>query len=155
MEITLRKFAESDLATFEKWLKLPQVARWYTDGEAWLAEVQGKEYQWISHFVAICGGKAIGFCQYYEYKRGGEDFHGDINVDGVYSIDYMIGEPQYLMLGLGKAIVVELVKKVFSETDANKIIVKPDEHNLASRKTLLSAGFIYDSKNELYLLSRA
>ena len=104
----------------------------------------------MEHFIVVCDGKDIGFCQCYEYKLSGEDWHGDIELDGTYSIDYMIGARDYLKKGIGTKIINLLVKHLFETTSAKRIIVQPDEDNKASCNTLLSAGFTYDEENELY-----
>lgn len=74
-----------------------------------------------------------------------------MNVDDTYSIDYLIGETDYLGCGLGKSIVKHLVEEIRETTDAAKIIVQPEPGNKASRNTLLSAGFLYDKKMMCFL----
>jgi RimJ/RimL family protein N-acetyltransferase len=48
--------------------------------------------------------------------------------------------------------VLAAVSKITSLTDADKIIVKPDEANTVSCRTLLSAGFTYDNINRIYVM---
>ena len=73
-----------------------------------------------------------------------------MEVKNTYSIDYLIGETSYLGQGLGKSIVLQLLNKIQNETRAEKVIVQPDIKNKASRNTLLSAGFLYDTENDVY-----
>ncbi len=151
MELVLRKFCDNDISLFEKWLAEDYIAKWYNPAFEWLDEI-AQQYCWIQRFIAECHSKPIGFCQYYEYKKGKEDWHGEIDITKAYSIDYLIGERNYLNKGLGKELVLAVVSKVISLTDADKIIVKPDEDNTVSCRTLLSAGFTYDNANKIYVI---
>ncbi|MEG0357560.1 MAG: GNAT family N-acetyltransferase [Christensenellaceae bacterium] len=98
-------------------------------------------------------GKPIGFCQYYDYKNGGESWHGDTEIEGAYSIDYMIGETEFLRKGYGKLIINALIEKIKAHGNAIRIIVQPEQENKASCGTLLSCGFTYDEKNEIYIMN--
>lgn len=90
----------------------------------------------------------MGFCQYYRYQLGGENWHGSLPLAGTYSIDYLIGESEYLGKGLGRAMVGQLMGRIRKEPE---VIVQPDPRNRASCGLLLSAGFTYDEKNKLFL----
>lgn len=151
MEIILRKFCDEDINLFEKWLAEDYIAKWYAPSRDWLDEI-AQRYCWIQRFIAEYDSKPIGFCQYYEYKKGKEDWHGEIDTDKAYSIDYLIGERDYLNKGFGREVVLAVVSKIASLPDADIIIVKPEDENTASCRTLLSAGFIFDNINEIYIM---
>lgn len=155
-EITFRPFTDQDLALFISWLSMPHVSPWYSPSEDWINELTERKttYDWITHFIVACDGKPIGFCQYYPYDKGGETWHGNLDITDTYSIDYMIGDPNYLKKGLGKAIATKLTKIIFSDTDAKVIIVQPEAENAASRHTLSSSGYTYDKTNDLYLITK-
>lgn len=155
--IALRAFQDSDLTLFEDWLSRPHVAAWYGDPLEWIVEVKNRhgDFEFLHHFIAEVDGKPIGFCQFYEYARGGEDWHGDLDVAGVYSIDYLIGETAYLGKGLGAVIVGALVERIGERPDARRIIVQPEPENEASCGALLSNGFSFDSAHALYVLDLA
>lgn len=153
-EIETREMVESDVPLFQKWLYLPHVAKWYHDQEDWLEEVSGKEeFDFIKHFIIENDGHPIGFCQYYEYVKGGEIWQGDINTDGIYSIDYLIGETEYLGKGYGKKAIALLIEKIMPLPGAKGIIVQPETENKASCNTLLSCGFRYDAKNDIFIMA--
>lgn len=139
-----------------KWLAEPHVLQWYHDPEAWISEIEGRrgEYSFIRHFIVEEEGIPFAFCQYYDYSKGGESWHGSFPSDGAYSIDYMIGEPSFLSKGYAPRIIEALSALVFSETAARSIIVQPEEGNLKSRRALLAAGYLYDSANDLYFVRR-
>lgn len=152
--ITLRLFQEEDIELFKRWLKQDYVLKWYEHPDSWIKEVSEEEFSWIHHFIVECDGVAIGFCQYYDYSLGGETWHNHIVLDHTYSIDYLIGDPEYIGKGLGTKIIRILTERIFRETDAKLIIVQPEADNHASCRTLLSAGYDYDNDNALYFIKR-
>lgn len=152
--IALREMEDTDLNLFKKWVYAPHVAKWYEEPLSWIDEIEKRkgEFNWIHHFIAEYDGIPVGFCQYYEYKRSGETWHGDAEVEGAYSIDYMIGDPNFLGRGLSKTIVNELIAKIRLHPDANRVIVQPEPENVRSCGLLLSSGFRFDSQNEIYVM---
>ncbi len=70
---------------------------------------------------------------------------------GSYSIDYMIGESNYLRNGFGKMIVAELTNRIALHSDAKRIVVQPESENKASCGLLLSCGFVLDMEKEIYV----
>lgn len=136
------------------WLHQDYVAKYY-DYEAWMNELEDRSsYSFISHFIVEEGGVPIGFCQYYDYSLGGESWHGDFDITGCYSIDYMIGNPSFLGRGYGVKIIKALCSEVFSKTSASCIIVQPEKDNHKSRGALVSSLFSYDEKNDIYFIRR-
>lgn len=153
--LALRTFEEWDLPTVRRWLALPHVAKWYTEPQDWLYELEHRkdEFRWLHHFIAEADGVPFGFCQYYEYRMGGESWQGDLPVGGSYSIDYLIGEPSLLGRGLGKWMILQLVRRVRAQTGAARILVQPEPENAASCRALASAGFHFDAANGVYVLT--
>lgn len=157
MNIDLRPFADGDLPRFAQWLHRPHVAPWYTPVGDWLYEVEnrGGEYAFICHFIIQAGGEPVGFCQYYPYWMGGEDWHGNLPLGGTYSIDYLIGEPEALRRGYGVQAIRLLTRAVFALPDAVRVIVQPEAENAASRAALTAAGYRFDAENGVFILQRA
>ncbi|MEA4987141.1 MAG: GNAT family N-acetyltransferase [Anaerovorax sp.] len=151
--IMLRGLNDNDIALFKKWLYTPHVAAWYHDPLDWIDEIEKRNsnFSWLNHFIVEYEDKPIGFCQYYEYFNSGETWHGDIEVSGTYSIDYMIGEIEYLGKGFGKQIIGALIAKIKIHENAKRVIAQPEPENKASCKTLLSCGFEFDNENEIYI----
>ncbi len=153
--IILRDLEDTDVPLFKKWLYVPHVAIWYHDPLDWIEEVEKRknEYIWLHHFIAELDGKQIGFCQYYEYYNSGENWHGNSEIKGTYSIDYMIGEIDYLRKGFGKEIIMQLIERIKAHNNAKRIIVQPETDNKASCNTLLSCGFLFDEENEIFTMN--
>ncbi len=154
-KIILRELKDKDVPMFKKWLYEPHVAKWYHDPKDWIEEVEKRnsDYKWLHHYIVETEGVPIGFCQYYEYFNSDEEWHGNTEISGTYSIDYMIGEFSYLRKGIGKAIIKELIEKIKSHDNAKRIIVQPEPENKSSCNTLLSYGYHFDEANEIYLIN--
>lgn len=151
-QIVLREFKDSDIKLFKIWLYTPHVEKWYENPLSWIDEIEkrNKEYSWIHHFIVECEGKPIGFCQYYEYCNSEETWHGNTEIDGTYSIDYLIGDTNYIRKGLSKEIISSLISKIKLCDNAKLIIVQPESDNSASCRALLSSKFNFDPENKIY-----
>jgi len=159
--LKIRALNDDDVQLMENWLNKEHIKKWYEVPDLcsiddWLSEIKGRnnEFKYISHFIALWGQNPIGFCQYYKCEDIEDDWYGDTPLYGTYSIDYLIGEEAYLGKGLGKSIISLLVKVVFSFAKSERIIVQPDEDNKASCNSLLSNGFTFDTKNNIYILTK-
>ena len=151
--IKLKVFRDEDIGLYKKWLYTTHVAKWYHEPLDWIDEIEKRnsEFLWLHHYIVEYEDKPIGFCQFYEYYNSGETWNGNIDVDGTYSIDYMIGELNYLGKGLGKQIIRALVSKISYHNNAKRIIVQPEKENKASCGVLRSCGFEFDNQNEIYI----
>lgn len=147
----IREFTDQDTELMKKWLQRPHVSEWYNP-EEWLEEIELRktEFEFIHHFIVKINDKPIGFCQYYDYSKGNEDWHGTFPVDGCYSLDYLIGEKESLGKGYGPKIVKLLTDIITDKTSSKCIIVQPEKDNIKSRRTLLSANYSYDEKNDVF-----
>lgn len=152
--ISTRPMAVADLALFKKWLSTPHVAKWYHDPLDWIAEIEQQDtaFHWIHHYMVEHNHRPIGFCQYYACADSDEPWAGYTAMGGSYSIDYMIGETDCVGKGFGKKIVLVLIEKIKTHSDAKRIVVQPETENQASCGVLLSCGFVYDTEKDIYLL---
>lgn len=152
--ITVRPMKTADLTVFHQWLYTPHVAKWYQDPLSWIAEVEQQDafFNWIHHYIVEQNERQIGFCQYYACLDSEEPWGGYTEMGGSYSIDYMIGEIDYIGKGIGKEIVVLLIEKIKQHNDAKRVVVQPESQNKASCGVLLSCGFQYDKEKDIYVL---
>ena len=136
----LRPLTDDDLPLLRHWLEKPHVRTWFEHPDHWLREARQRrtEFAWIRHFIALCGQTPVGFCQYYPYARGGENWHGSVPVDGSYSIDYLVGDETSLRRGLGARMVLALIRILRDVPDAPRVSVRPDP--------------AYDADNQLFIL---
>lgn len=150
--VILRPFTVNDLPILKKWLYQDYILKWFEHPESWLGETENKngEFDFIHHFIVMYGGIPIGFCQYYDCYFAQEEWY-EITSPGVtFSIDYLIGEPGCLRMGLGKAIIGELGRMVLEDAHGVEIIVQPDTKNKASCGVLEAAGYRFCEKQGYY-----
>lgn len=153
-QISSRIFKDEDIPILTKWLNKEYIKKWYKNPEDWLTEIRGRhqDYVWIHHFIVMNNDLPIGFCQYYDCydAKNLEDWYVVNKPNDTFSIDYLIGNEDYLKKGYGKAIVNFLTEKIREEENGNKIIVQPEKKNLCSNNVLIANGYIFDSKNNYY-----
>ena len=149
-QLTLRPFFDDDMALMERWLYAGHVKPWYEHPLDWLKELQERRgaFSFITHMIAEIDGRPIGFCQYYDcyHSRQYEDWGMEITMpDEVFSIDYLIGEPENLRRGYAKTMIGLMLDKLRA-LGAKTVIVLPDNKNTASNRALESSGFTWDGK---------
>ncbi len=152
-KISFRPFQDKDVALFTSWLHKDYIMKWYRDPGDWVTEINGRhdEYAWIHHFMVMDCETPIGFCQYYDCydAKDLEDWY-TVTKRGTYSIDYLIGNEEYLGKGYGKEIIRALTGHIKDTEDAREIVVQPDEDNDASTGVLLANGYVYDKQRKYY-----
>lgn len=147
--LELRLLCDNDLPLVEKWLNTDYVKRWYeipSEGffiSDWLHEIseREKDFKWITYLIAMYQNRPIGMCLHYKSINSIDEDFGSLVLDNAYSIDYLIGEKEYIGKGLGKKLVNLLVDRIFSFEDAQIVTADINIENMASRGTLLSCGF--------------
>lgn len=153
-KIALRPFQDTDIPMFAAWLRQDYVLKWYEDPESWLTEINGRhdKYFWIHHFIVTCGEMPIGFCQYYDCcdAKDLEDWYTVIHRCDMCSIDYLIGNEEYLGKGYGKELVHALTEYIKDNVNVHEIIVQPDEANHASIGVLLANNYVFDQQSKYY-----
>jgi aminoglycoside 6'-N-acetyltransferase len=156
---TFRRVVRSDFPLLQRWLSNPHVARWWNHefspeaverdfGPGVDGEEPGEDY------LAFMGGEAIGLIQfsrfedYPEYVAEVEDV---LPVPaGAVSVDYLIGDVSLIGRGLGRAMLVAFVERIWvEEPTATCILVPVNSANVASWKALLAAGFHLAGRGEM------
>ena len=146
-QISLEKITEEDIFLIEQWLQKECIKKWYDPIDEWINELKNRngEYSFIKHFIVKYNSTKIGFCQYYDCFDAQELWYKIDKQKYTYSIDYLIGEENYLNKGYGKEIIRQLIEKIKIK-DGKEIIVQPDMENERSNKILLANGFEYNKK---------
>jgi RimJ/RimL family protein N-acetyltransferase len=151
-EVNLCPLTDDDIAIMKVWLNKDHIRKWYEEPESWLHEIneRNREFSFIHHFIVKSQKMPFGFCQYYKCADSDEEVYRPFPKEGTYSIDYLIGEEDFLGKGFGKAVVNELVKVIFQLPDSKIIVVQPETENTKSCNTLKANGFLFDDKNQVY-----
>jgi len=150
--LNLRVLQDTDVEKLKIWLYKDHILKWYHDTDDWLKEIKqrSREFSFLHHFIVYKGDEPIGFCQYYDCFEAKELWYSVESRGEVFSIDYLIGEDNYLRKGFGKQIIKLLIDEISNENENFEIIVQPETENTASNKTLLANGFIYDEYKQYY-----
>jgi len=150
-QVNLERILEEDVILIEQWLQKEYVKKWYDPTNEWINEIKNRdvEYSFIKHFIVKINSIKVGFCQYYDCFDAKELWYRTNKQNYTYSIDYLIGEENYLNKGYGKEIIRQLIEKVKTE-GGKEIIVQPDIGNVRSNKILLANGFEYLEKKEYF-----
>jgi aminoglycoside 6'-N-acetyltransferase len=145
--------SEADLRLFLKWMTDPQTMK-YWDGmsEHYTYErVLGKYRAHIGEGVCPCiieyEGTPIGYFQFYpvdarEYELP-EDLYARFTggVQPVYGIDMFLGETQYRDRGIGTQSLRLLMKALFSDYQAQLLLIDPKVHNARAIRCYRKCGF--------------
>lgn len=151
-KLRLRALLDQDLPLLKTWLSRPHVAKYYENPDDWLAEISGRdgEYSFIKHFIVESDGRPVGFCQYYDcfYGQGYEDWYEAPKPGELFSIDYLLSEPEYLGKSYGKKIVGLLTELIRGISGAKGVIEKPEADNRPSQGVLEANR--YQKQGDLY-----
>jgi RimJ/RimL family protein N-acetyltransferase len=151
-ELLLRPVADADINRLEKWLNKEHILKWYHDADEWLSEIKERNgaFAFLNHFIVSADEIPIGFGQWYDCFDAKEKWYKVEKPNEIFSIDYFIGEENYLRKGYGKAIVKALVELIKRQQSDARIVVQPEAENTASGKALLANGFAYDKDKQYY-----
>jgi RimJ/RimL family protein N-acetyltransferase len=150
-KIILEKIVDNDIILIEQWLQKEYIRKWYDPIEEWIHELKNrnKEFNFIKHFIVKNNSVKMGFCQYYDCFFAKELWYKVDKQNNTYSIDYLIGEEEYLNKGLGKEIIQKLIERI-EEDGGKEIIVQPEKENIKSNKALMANGFEYKEKEKYF-----
>ncbi len=152
--MTIKPITDQDIALVEKWLSQEYILQWYHEPEEWIRELKEREgeFSFLHHFIVYDGDKPFGFCQYYDCFDAQEDWYTADSAGKLFSIDYLIGEENYLGKGYGKHMIKILIEAISRHQTAEKIVVLPEKENIPSCKSLETNGFLYDKEKQYYYL---
>lgn len=148
---TFRPLARSDFQLLSQWLAQPHVARWWDDDpdlEAIEADyggcIDGTEPAEV--FIALREGEPVGFVQRLwlnSYPQYLVELAAILSVPpSALSIDYLVGPPEALGHGWGRAMIRAFVRQLWQAyPDASALIVPVHADNIASWHALERVGF--------------
>jgi len=144
--ITLRPMAVADLALFESWLRRPHFAHWFlqdstieTELESNRAAITGAD---PTHALIVgVAGRDVGWAQYYRWWDHPEEAAEYEALPDEVGIDYGIGEPDLIGVGVGTRVIAALVALVDEVAPGASVLVAPSAANAASCRVLAKNGF--------------
>lgn len=147
MELNFRPLTKADFELFARWLSQPHVNRWWREPAK--VEHVAKEYGACTNgdfttrvYVVQHGDRPIGIVQSFRLADYPEE---DRNYPfrGAISIDYFIGEAEYVGRGYGTKMIKQFIDTVVRElyAGASGVATSFEVENLASLGALNKAGF--------------
>lgn len=152
-DLAFRRTRRADLPLIQRWLRSPHVERYWshdTSDDAverdFAGSFEGTEPS--EDFIVELRGAPAGFvqrCRIFDYEDGHREL---IELAGVprdaLTIDYFIGEPDFLGRGLGTLLIREFTRLCWRDRPtAGTIIVPVAVVNTASWSALRSAGYAH------------
>ncbi len=157
--ITLRelKGTKEDYLLLHKWCSNKNVYEWFEQRLLSLEEIINKYKKKLNEkkqqlFIIQLNGKDIGYTQIYKFEKD-IDFKELNNYRCLYEFDTFIGEEEYLSKGYGTIIIKEITKLIYSNYEADAIILRPFKRNVRAVKCYKKSGYIiineYEGKDSL------
>jgi aminoglycoside 6'-N-acetyltransferase len=139
-----RSIIDADLPMVERWLKTPEVVRWWGDPAEQLARLTEDlrdplMRQWIVEYRE----RPFAYVQAYEAHAWLQP-HLQHLPSGAQIIDAFIGEPDMLGCGHGSAF-LRLWADILIREGAPLVAIDPDAENLRARRAFAKAGFTEDA----------
>jgi aminoglycoside 6'-N-acetyltransferase len=123
-DLTLRPFADADVAALAAIIATPEVSRWWDDGAPW-------DEPDATMLTIVARGRIVGLIQYAE------------ELDPKYrhaSIDIFV-DPAWHNQGIGTRAIRELVRHLFEDRGHHRITIDPAAHNEQAIRAYEKAGF--------------
>jgi len=139
-----RSIIDADLPMLERWLKTPEVVRWWGDPAEQLALlIEDLDDPLMRQWIVEYGQHPFAYVQAYE-AHAWPQVHFQGLPGGTQVIDAFIGEPEMLGRGHGGAF-LGLLASSFIREGAPLVAIDPDAGNLRARRAFARAGFAEDA----------
>lgn len=142
-QITLRPVAPSDLDQIRRWLRQPEIEKWWGPASATAAEVQiALESRSAICRIIVADGEAVGYCHAIDAALWGDDLPEDLE-PGTWDLDLFIASAQHRGRGAGLEALQSLKSEVFATTLATAVCVFASIRNEAAVRAYEKAGFVW------------
>ena len=138
---TFRPFTHADLPMAARWLRSPEVVRWWGDPEEQLALVtEDLDEPLMRQWIVKQRGHPFAYVQAYPARAWPQSNLLHLP-DGAEAIDAFIGEPDMLGRGHGGAFLRAFAEMLIAE-GAPVVAIDPDLDNNRARRAYARAGFV-------------
>jgi aminoglycoside 6'-N-acetyltransferase len=139
-----RPVAWDDFVNLERWLRSPEVVRWWGDPAEELALLRGDmEEPRMTMLIVEHDGVPFAYAQHYDVHAWPQEHLARLP-DGARAIDAFVGEPQMLGHGHGAAF-LRLLSDHLLDEGVPLIAIDPDVGNERARRAYANAGFCGDA----------
>ncbi|HUZ64540.1 MAG TPA: GNAT family N-acetyltransferase [Acetobacteraceae bacterium] len=142
-----RPFTRDDLPMAARWLRSPEVVRWWGEPGKELALLTADlDEPAMRQWIVECEGRPFAYAQAYPSAAWPQS-HLKHLPDGTRMIDAFIGEPAMLGCGHGGAFLRRLAENLLAE-GAPAVAIDPDCGNVRARRAYARAGFVEEKMVE-------
>ena len=134
-----RPMTAADLPLIRRWLKMPEVVRWWGEPEQQYTLVSGDlDHPDMDQFIVSLGDHPFGYIQCYALGtwNGGLGAHPS----ATRGIDQFIGEPDMIGPGHGSGLIRQFVDSVLA-AGTPRVVTDPDPDNGRAVRAYAKAGF--------------
>jgi aminoglycoside 6'-N-acetyltransferase len=130
------------LPMIRRWLKTPEVVRWWGEPDEQFALVSGDlDHPDMDQFVVAIEDRPFGYIQCYALSAWNQGFGPQ--PEATRGIDQFIGEPEMIGRGHGSAFIRQFVENLLM-SGVPRIVTDPDPENIRAVRAYARAGFQSD-----------
>ena len=159
MMFSFRRLTREDFDLLAEWLAEPHVHEWWN--HEFTPDALDSEFgptadgdEPAEDYVVLLDGEPVGvvqYCHFVDYPEYVEEMADVYPVgEGAVSIDYLIGDPDRVGRGVGTAMILAFVERIWVRDErATHVVVPVNSANERSWRALLGAGFRLVARGEL------
>lgn len=144
---SFRDLKLEDCYLFHKWIKTNCFVKkwWYSNKQPQISTLKKKIQTKLDRInginkIVLLNGVEIGFIQSYDVDGNGNWTKQVKLYENTASIDFFIGDIDYIHKGYGKLMINEFIE-TFIKDKYDYVMISPDQENIVSRKTCEKCGF--------------
>lgn len=150
MKISYRNITLDDCEVIRSWIKSNKYARhwYYKDKIPRLSTLKNKIENKLKQpktkvNIILVDDVAIGYIQSYPVDGCGNWTKQVKVAENMVSIDYFIGDLNYIHKGLGAKIILEYIEQIIKKENYSMVLISPDPENIVNCRCVEKCGFKY------------
>ena len=155
LNINFAKLTDLELPLLERWLKVPDVAKWFYPAEEWLGEFRETlSAQWKRQCLVRIDNQPAGYIQSYDARKRAVGPWMQLP-EGTWGLDFFIAEARFVGIGIATGIVSQFALLCWQDTNIQQLVVEPESNNQRAMNIYREAGFSpLAGHEELWVLNR-
>ncbi len=150
MKLSFRKICVEDAEMIRNWIKSNEFTRhwYYFDKTPRLATIKNKIEKKYTEprtkaMIVLVDNQPMGYIQSYPVDGCGAWANKVRVADNMVSIDYFIGDLNYIHKGIGSKMILEYIEQIIKKEGYSVAMISPDPKNIANCKCVEKCGFRY------------
>ena len=150
MKLSFRKICVEDAEMIRNWIKFNEFTRhwYYFDKTPRLATIKNKIEKKYTEprtkaMIVLVDNQPMGYIQSYPVDGNGNWTKQVKVAENMVSIDYFIGDLNYIHKGLGPKMILEYIEQIIKKENYSIAMISPDPANKANCRCVEKCGFRY------------